>query len=145
MQSRNAAESQVTDVFQFYQNGLRLKNQRHQTDKEKRGENQDGVDRFFFRNKMHEESGDEKSFQHGDDQRETDVTGVAEVESRNGHGDEGADQQRHEDADINLQMFFDVVRVFVVHKISRADIAPGTGISRPDQRSARTSIRSRRS
>ena len=65
---------------------------------------------------MHEKAGDQRGLQHRDDQREADVAGVSQVHSRDSDRDDRADEQRHEDADIDLQMFLDVVSMFVVHK-----------------------------
>src|SRR6185312_16708129 len=93
----------LSDIFQFtlVGHGERRKiaerpnRQRHQADKEKKGEPEDAVNHLFLGNQVHKKAGDEEGLATGNDQRDGDVDLTAgEMNVRSPDGQNCADDER---------------------------------------------------
>src|SRR2546421_9343506 len=82
----------------------------HQPSKKESGGQKDGINSFALGHQVHEIAGDEKSLDAGDKQRDANRDRDAlEMPGPGINRDACADQQRQKNADVNFEMFADVV------------------------------------
>ena len=120
----------------------------HQAHEEEGGESQDAVNHLSFRNQVHKIPGYQEGLARGDHQRNADIHGaMAEGDIRGRYSNQRAEQQSVKYEEIAPNVMAEMFRMLVggmrvAHNI-KANIKPGTGKSRRDRQSAKTTRRFR--